>query len=61
MWAQGDPVRADLSMPLVTWPQGHNFTVFPEVLLTELDLPGGSDGKESAYSAGEVGLIPGSG
>ena len=26
-----------------------------------LALPGGSDGKESAYNAGELGLIPGSG
>ena len=25
------------------------------------DLPGGSDGKASAYSAGDLGLIPGSG
>ena len=24
-------------------------------------FPGGSDGKESAYSAGDLGLIPGSG
>ena len=28
--------------------------VFPET-------PGGSDGKDSAYNAGELGLIPGSG
>ena len=26
-----------------------------------LDFPGGSDGKESAYNAGDLGLIPGSG
>jgi len=26
-----------------------------------MDFPGGSDGKESAYSAGDPGLIPGSG
>ena len=25
------------------------------------DFPGGSDGKASAYSAGDLGLIPGSG
>ena len=25
------------------------------------DLPGGSDGKVSAYNAGDLGLIPGSG
>ena len=25
------------------------------------DLPGGSDGKESAYNAGDLGLISGSG
>ena len=24
-----------------------------------VDIPGGSDGKESAYSAGDVGSIPG--
>ena len=26
-----------------------------------MDFPGGSDGKASAYSAGDLGLIPGSG
>ena len=26
-----------------------------------LDLPGGSDGKESTYNAGDLGLIPGVG
>ena len=26
-----------------------------------MDFPGGSDGKESAYNAGDLGLIPGSG
>ena len=26
-----------------------------------MDFPGGSDGKESAYNAGEPGSIPGSG
>ena len=26
-----------------------------------VDFPGGSDGKASAYSAGDLGLIPGSG
>ena len=30
-------------------------------LLVKWDLPGGSDGKASAYNAGEPGLIPGSG
>ena len=28
--------------------------------LVSLDFPGGSDGKESAYNAGDLGLIPGS-
>ena len=26
-----------------------------------MDFPGGSDGKASAYNAGDLGLIPGSG
>ena len=26
-----------------------------------MDFPGGSDGKESAYNAGNLGLLPGSG
>ena len=26
-----------------------------------MDLPGGSAGKESAYNAGDLGMIPGSG
>ena len=30
-------------------------------LLVKWDLPGGSDGKASAYNAGEPGSIPGSG
>ena len=30
-------------------------------LRKELVLPGGSDGEESAFSAGDPGLIPGSG
>ena len=29
--------------------------------MTSLDFPGGSDGKESIYNAGDTGLIPGSG
>ena len=29
--------------------------------ITLRDFPGGSDGKASAYSAGDLGLIPGSG
>ena len=31
------------------------------VLLSAMDFPGGSDGKESAYNAGDPGSIPGSG
>ena len=30
-------------------------------VLVSLGFPGGSDGKESAYNAGDLGLIPGSG
>ena len=30
-------------------------------LLDHLDFPGGSDGKASAYNAGDLGSIPGSG
>ena len=34
----------------------------PEIkLLTPFDFPGGSDGKASAYNAGDPGLIPGLG
>ena len=34
----------------------------PEIkLLTPFDFPGGSDGKASAYNAGDPGSIPGSG
>ena len=32
-----------------------------QILRQRLGFPGGSDGKESAYNAGDVGLIPGSG
>ena len=31
------------------------------VALQAMDFPGGSDGKASAYNAGDRGLIPGSG
>ena len=31
------------------------------LLLMAVGFPGGSDGKESAYNAGDLGLIPGSG
>ena len=34
------------------------FLCYPSILL---DLPGGSDRKESACNAGDLGLIPGSG
>ena len=30
-------------------------------IVHQLDFPGGSDGKESACNAGDLGLIPGSG
>ena len=34
----------------------------PEIkLLTPFDFPGGSDGKASAYNAGDLGSIPGLG
>ena len=32
-----------------------------QVVSINMDFPGGSDGKASAYSAGDLGLIPGSG
>ena len=32
-----------------------------QVLTWVMDFPGGSDGKESAYNAGDSGSIPGSG
>ena len=39
--------------------------LYPEYLKNSqksiVKIPGGSDGKASAYSAGDVGLIPGSG
>ena len=34
---------------------------FKTILINLWGFPGGSDGKESAYNAGEPGLIPGSG
>ena len=37
----------------------HSFSLFSHYGL--LGFPGGSDGKESAYNAGDLGLIPGSG
>ena len=42
--------------------QNPNYTVSPNHSEnTLLDFPGGSDGKASAYHAGDPGLIPGSG
>ena len=35
--------------------------LFPILSTLHLDLPGGSDGKASAYNAGDLGSIPGSG
>ena len=40
-----------LSVTVLLWP----------VLPLPLDFPGGSDGKESVYNAGDPGSIPGSG
>ena len=37
-----------------SWPVGHFSS-----LLTILDFPGSRDGKEFAYNAGDLGLIPG--
>ena len=37
-----------------------NIKIIYEGLLS-VDFPGGSDGKASAYNAGDLGLIPGSG
>ena len=34
---------------------------FTDAYLISPDFPGGSDGKASVYSAGDLGLIPGSG
>ena len=34
---------------------------FKSALLCLVDFPGGSDGKASAYNAGDLGSIPGSG
>ena len=34
---------------------------FPLSLMSLVDLPGGSDGKASAYNAGDLGSIPGLG
>ena len=35
--------------------------MYIHIILHMLDFPGGSDGKASAYNAGDPGLIPGSG
>ena len=34
---------------------------FLRSVIRKLGIPGGSDGKESAYNVGDLGLIPGSG
>ena len=34
---------------------------FKAAFVTGMDFPGGSDGKASAYNAGDLGSIPGSG
>ena len=39
---------------------GLNFHIYQQIAL-DLVFPGGSDGEESAYNAGDPGLIPGSG
>ena len=40
--------------------QDFTFFSFP-ISTTNMGFPGGSDGEESAYKAGDLGLIPGSG
>ena len=38
----------------------YSFIIIWNPLLVKCDFPGGSDGKASAYNAGEPGSIPGS-
>ena len=38
-----------------------NFALLIEAIYCLSDFPGGSEGKASAYSAGDLGSIPGSG
>ena len=56
--------KAMLSKPLIQF-SVNGWGCVPSLLFTwdqtMVDLPGGSDGKASAYSAGDPGSIPGSG
>ena len=40
---------------------GHDWSVLAAAAANSRDFPGGSDGKVSAYNAGDLGLIPGLG
>ena len=46
-----------IKLEFATKPNSHNF----KAKLFLLDFAGGSDGKESACNAGDLGLMPGSG
>ena len=49
-----------LSLSVLEW--GHPFLLGLQHLSPRVgDFPGGSEGKVSAYNAGDLGLIPGSG
>ena len=56
--------KAMLSKPLIQF-SVNGWGCVPSLLFTwgqtMVDLPGGSDGKASAYSAGDLGSIPGLG
>ena len=43
------------------WHRKKNIRELPKVFICCLGFPGGSEGKASAYSAGDLGSIPGSG
>ena len=60
IWIRSEWGKEELRMTLIVWPlvygtKGHKYMAF------ERGFPGGSDGKESAYNAGDLGSIPGSG
>ena len=46
---------------LVELPTYQPLLVLESIFLSSMDFPGGSDGKESACNAGDLGLILGSG
>ena len=50
IWIEGEWGKGDLRMTLIAWP-----------LVYERGFPGGSEVKESACNAGDLGSIPGSG